>query len=121
MVVFNNCCNGAFCRGVASARARDVTSREGGRPLALEDAFIITNGSVRRSGGTGGFVGGMLNIASSDEREGVGAAFQGEIKDVSVDGWKPSHTRIVIIKDQNFGLKAAKMCLNKYYLPNRFL
>ncbi len=57
VVVFDNCCDWTFCRGVAAARARNITGGEGGRALALEDAIIISKGGVRRTGGTGGFVG----------------------------------------------------------------
>lgn len=88
MVIFDNGSNGTFCRGVAAARARDIAGGEGGRALALEDAIIVAKGCMRRTGSTGGFIGRIMNNASSDERKGVGAAFNGEIKDVSVDGWR---------------------------------
>jgi hypothetical protein len=97
VVIFDNRSNGTFCRGVAAARARNIAGGEGGRALALEDAIIIAKGCVRRTGSTGGFIGGIVNIASSDERKGVGAAFKGEIKDVSVDGWEASQNGFVII------------------------
>ena len=57
VVTLNNCSNGTFCRGVAAAGARDIACGEGSRALALEDAIIIGNGCVRRTGSTGGFVG----------------------------------------------------------------
>jgi hypothetical protein len=75
VVVFNDCSDRTFCRGVAAARARDIAGGERGRPLTLEDAIIISKGGVRRTGGTGGFVGRSVDIASSNKRKGVGTAF----------------------------------------------